>query len=336
MYINTSMYIYVYLNSIYICIYTYFYIYVCTHVGIRNLDVGGGHHSHTALVGLGAGGVFDIHVLLASALRNEGSPTPPAPMIGAAVSMGPAGVMGGSNPPSHLGPHQRGGGGGSNLSAVRSNPLSSVIASLLTSDETRLNALRNANAMVADNTAAVAAADRSNSRIDDNGMSIAVATVGGIGSPHIGNIENSSINQRLLSPPSLSSFATSSSVSTLNNRDVSQSPPLSPPLPTVDVDTTASFLSASSILSIHSNSSNNDSDHNVTATDIGGPVASTPLQGSSSNNNSPRTLTAVDIGGPMPMPVASTVLGGGPVACTALASWFDARREVGKVESAIS
>lgn len=294
--------------------------------------------------------MFDIHVLLASALRNEGSPTPPTPMAGAAVGMGPTGVMSGLNaPPSHLGPHQRGGGGGggggTNMSAVRSNPLSSVIASLLTFDETSLNALRNTNATVADDTAATAVAtvlgaDRNNYRINgdaitpSNGMNIPVAAVGGVASPGIGNIENSSINQRLISPPSISSFATSSSASMLTG-DASQSPPLSPPLPVVDVDASAAFLSASSMLSMHSNSSNNDSDtnpsssnHSSPTTGIGGPVTSTstPSHASSSNNNPP--LTA-GVGGPMP--IASTALPM-PVASTALASWFDARREVCKGE----
>jgi hypothetical protein len=58
-------------------------------------------------------------------------------MTGAAVGIGSAGVINDLNAPSHLGPHHR---GGTNFSAVRNNPLSLVIASLLISDETRLNA----------------------------------------------------------------------------------------------------------------------------------------------------------------------------------------------------
>jgi hypothetical protein len=56
-------------------------------------------------------------------------------MTSAAVGIGLTEVISDLNATSYLGPHHR---GGKNLSAVRSNPLSLVIASLLISDKTRL------------------------------------------------------------------------------------------------------------------------------------------------------------------------------------------------------
>lgn len=274
-------------------------------LGIRNLDVGGGNHGHTALVGLGSGGVFDIHLLLSSALRNEGSAMSTTPITDVTLGSRSMSVINSVSP--HHPDHQ----------AVETNLNPSTSGTHASWRGLTRNSFGSANLAPSAPEETVLGALRS---VSDH---VNIARTAVLGEVNLYS-DSGSIDQRLLSPPSLSSFATSTSTSL--NGDVSQLQPVPPSLSLVGADTTASSLSAPLILSNNDNSTNNcdnDSDDNHSSSNI---VRSTGEQvgGTDGSNNHSGTSNLARAAGV-----------GGPVASTALASWFDARREERQMEAEI-